>query len=111
MMRYGMMYHPFDIVLIPFPFTDLSATKKRPVLVITSEKSQGEFIGLQITSKYGYTEVIEINSKDFILESLPKISFIRADKIFTLSNSIVLYKVGQLSEVAFDRVEEKVCSL
>lgn len=105
-----MTCQPSDIILIPFPFTDLSIAKKRPVLVITPENSQDDFIGLHVTSKYGYPEVVEINSKGFIHGSLPKTSFIRTDKIFTLNKSIILYKVGQLTEVAFTRVEEKLCN-
>jgi mRNA interferase MazF len=106
-----MICQPSDVILIPFPFTDLSVAKKRPVLVITPENNQGDFIGLQITSKQGYKKTLEINSEDFILGSLPKTSFIRTDKIFTLNRSIILYKVGQLADAAFSRVEEKMCKL
>jgi mRNA interferase MazF len=67
-----MICQPSDVILIPFPFTDLSVAKKRPVLVITPENDQGDFIGLQITSKQGYEKTLEINSEDFILGSLPK---------------------------------------
>ena len=39
-----------DLVLIPFPFSDLKATKKRPVLVLTKPDRHGDFIGLAVTS-------------------------------------------------------------
>jgi hypothetical protein len=40
-----------DMVLIPFPFSDLSATKKRPVLLPTCPGAYGDFIGLPVTSR------------------------------------------------------------
>ena len=39
-----------DVVLLPFPFTDLSATKKRPVLLLSDEDSLGDFLALAVTS-------------------------------------------------------------
>ncbi len=103
------MYQPSDVLLIPFPFTDLSATKKRPVLVLTSVNSYGGFIGLQITSKQGYQESVQIGKHDFAVGTLPIISFIRTDKIFTLNRSIVFYRVGKITENAFKRVEDSLC--
>lgn len=45
-----MSCEPGDLVLIPFPFADLKATKKRPVLVLTRPDRPGDFIGLAVTS-------------------------------------------------------------
>ena len=111
MMRFGMIYQPSDIVLIPFPFTDLTVIKKRPVLVITPENNQGDFIGLQVTSKQGYIESLQIDSCDFIVGTLPKISFVRIDKVFTLNSSVVSHRVGRLSSSAFARVKVGLCDL
>lgn len=40
-----------DLVLLPFPFTDLSAAKRRPVLAVTAADSYGDFIALPVTSR------------------------------------------------------------
>jgi mRNA interferase MazF len=40
-----------DLLLIPFPFSDLSATKRRPVLALTAPDSYGDFIALPVTSR------------------------------------------------------------
>lgn len=40
-----------DLLLIPFPFTDLSTTKRRPVLALTAADSYGDFIALPVTSR------------------------------------------------------------
>ena len=40
-----------DLLLVPFPFTDLSATKRRPVLALTAPDSYGDFIALPVTSR------------------------------------------------------------
>jgi len=44
------MYQPSDVVLLPFPFSDLSANKKRPVLILKAANLQGDFLAVQITS-------------------------------------------------------------
>ena len=49
-----MTYQPSDLVLLPFPFSDLSAQKKRPVLVMTAPNAQGDFLAVQISSQAGY---------------------------------------------------------
>jgi hypothetical protein len=40
-----------DLVLISFPFSDLSAAKKRPVLMLTRPDAYGDFIALAVTSR------------------------------------------------------------
>lgn len=43
------MFRPRDIVLLRFPFTDLSGAKLRPVLVLTAPNAQGDFLSVQVT--------------------------------------------------------------
>src|SRR5437667_5975964 len=45
------MFERGDLLLVPFPFSDLSATKRRPVLALTGPDSFGDFIALPVTSR------------------------------------------------------------
>jgi mRNA interferase MazF len=87
-----------DIVIIPFPFTDLSGSKKRPAFVVT-DLSGDDIIICQITSKSkSDTFAIPICTHDFISGGLPIDSFIRPNKIFTADKNIILSVAGHLGE-------------
>jgi len=45
------MFERGDLLLVPFPFTDLSAMKRRPVLAVTTADSYGDFIAIPVTSR------------------------------------------------------------
>ena len=103
------MYQPSDIVLLPFPFTDLSASKKRPVLILKEPNFQGDFLAVPITSQSGYENSLGLQQDDFILGTLPKISYVRPDKLVTLNKSLVIQRIGKLSDSAFARIHHAVC--
>ena len=100
-----------DIVVIPFPFSDLSKAKKRPAMVLTN--LQGEDIILcQITSKdTNDSYSIPLFEKEFRKGTLKQDSNISPNKIFTADNSIIEYKIGSLKEAKTKQVIEKVCSI
>lgn len=89
-----------DVVIIPFPFTDLTGKKKRPAFVI-ADLPGDDIIVCQITSKKSGTDPfsLPLEANDFISGSLPIDSFIRPNKIFTADKNIVLSVAGHLSEV------------
>ncbi len=100
-MKSTMTYKKWDIVLVPFPFTNLTTSKKRPGLVISPEEyNKGPDILISfITSKLDR----ERRLGDYIIErweesKLPKPSMIRM-KFATIDKSIVLKKIGYLSKV------------
>jgi len=93
------MYNNGDIVLIPVPFSDLSASKKRPVLVLSNNNyntTKPDMIVVAITSNLTQ-QGISISSSDMITGQLPKPSVIRSDKVYTLDQSIVIKSIGHLS--------------
>lgn len=108
-MMFGMTCKPGDIVGLPFPFSDLASQKKRPVLVLTQEDDRGDFMGLAITSVLTEDNAICIESSDMRDGLLPKKSWIRYDKIFTLSTSTVVRRYGSIKEDVFSEVVNGLC--
>lgn len=95
---------PGDIVLVPFPFTDLTFTKVRPSLVIFNEVKIKNVIILPITSKKsGYKEYCLTNEN---LEDgeLPIISYVRYNKVTTLDISLIKKKVAKVKEQDFKKI-------
>lgn len=103
------MYQASDIVLLPFPFSDLSASKKRPVLILKTPNQQGDFLAIQITSQPGFDNALVLQQQDFALGLLPKISFVRPDKLVTLNTSLIVQRMGKLSDSAFARILHAIC--
>jgi len=85
-----MACRPGDLVLIPFPFSDLQSAKKRPVLVLTASDRHADFIGLAITSVEQRSAAIQIDPTHLVQGTLPKSCWIRFDKVFTLSESSIV---------------------
>jgi mRNA interferase MazF len=103
-----MMFERGDIVLVPCPFTDLSATKRRPVLALTAPDSYGDFIGLPVTSRPRPEHGVALGQADMEQGSLPVASWIRTDRIVTLSSDLVVKIVGRVSVRIVDAVK-RIC--
>jgi mRNA interferase MazF len=100
-----------SVVLVDFPFSDLSDYKLRPALVLAQANMQDWFL-CQITSNAGVdSKAIEIKSSDFEKGSLQRTSFARPDKIFTGHESLINRRVGILSEEATTKIIEAVIDI
>jgi len=115
MMRYGTMYRQGDILLIPIPYSDLTSNKKRPVLVLSNDDyniKTEDIIVAAITSNITSKEYsILISNKDMQEGNLHVNSCIRVDKIYTLSQSIVIKKFGAVKPEIINNVKEKLREL
>jgi len=97
-----------DIVVVPFPFSDLTTAKKRPAFVLTPLEGD-DIILCQITSKkVKDTYSIPIDSPHFMEGDLRQQSNVRPNRIFTADSHIVLYKVGHLQSGKTKEIIEKV---
>jgi len=100
-----------DVVVAPFPYSDLSASKKRPALVV-AHLTGDDVILCQITSQQkqdGYS--ISLTDKDFQAGSLKQDSFIRPNRIFTADSRILLYKAGTISLPKVEQVIGAIISI
>ncbi len=85
------------VVLVPFPFSDLTQTKLRPALVL-ADAGRGDWILCQITSSsYGDPHAIPLLDAHFATGSLRTSSFVRPGKLFTANRALMVAEVGSLS--------------
>jgi mRNA interferase MazF len=98
-----------SVVLVPFPFSDLTLSKKRPCVVLSKSDPKGlpaHLILAMITSNLsGLDFPNDIKVKDLETAGLPKPSIIRLDKMVTVDSNIVIRTLGDLAEK--DRVALK----
>jgi mRNA interferase MazF len=95
-----------DVVILNFPFSDLSGSKRRPALVFAD--LQGDDVLLcQITSQSS-NEAIGITSVDFTNGSLPTSSYIKPFKIFTADQNIFIRTAGHLNNKITTEVITKI---
>lgn len=109
------MYNQGDILLIPVPFTDLTSTKKRPVLVISNDRynrKTNDILVAAITSNVTEKDYTVLISKlDLDVGDLKVDSCIRVDKIYSLSQGIVINTFGKAKSHIMNSVKEKLYQL
>lgn len=105
------------IVLVPFPFDDLSSQKVRPAVCLTDEiRPFGHVVLAFITSRIfpnaSATDlVIDSNETDFAATGLKVSSTIRLHRLMTVSRSIIKRELGEISNRHKVEVEKSLRSL
>jgi len=91
-----------DIVLIPFPFTDLSGTKLRPALVLAF--TSADITVAFITTQLGYKESTDVELLPDINTGIKKLSIVRPGKLATIDKTFALGKIGTLPSILLEQV-------
>ena len=83
-----------QVVVLPFPFSDLSQSKFRPALLL-AKAGRDDWIACQITSN-PYTDALAISltDADFVEGGLRRVSFVRPGKLFTANQSLFASAAG-----------------
>lgn len=107
-----MAFRQGDLVLIPVPFSDLSAQKKRPVVIVSGDlfnESQDDIIVVAVTSNPVVTPyTLTLSDSDLVQGHLPRVSQIRTDKIYTWSQSIVVRRVGRVRGHVLTKISSNI---
>jgi mRNA interferase MazF len=100
-----------QIVVLPFPFSDLSRHKYRPALLLASV-GKGDWLACQITSNpYADPLSICITDGDFSVGTLTRDSYVRPGKIFTANESLFAGVAGTLKPAKYLEVRDTVIEL
>jgi mRNA interferase MazF len=99
------------VVLIPFPFSDLSRAKLRPA-VILADAGRGDWILCQVTSNpYGDPQAVTLTNASFQAGSLRVTSYARPGKLFTANRNLMTAQAGNLKEEVLKDVVEAVVNI
>ncbi|MDZ7361871.1 MAG: type II toxin-antitoxin system PemK/MazF family toxin [candidate division KSB1 bacterium] len=100
-----------DVVVAPFPFSDLSASKKRPALVVAALTGEDVLL-CQITSQTVFDDYARsLTQSDFVTGKLSHDSNIRPNRLFTGDSNIILYRAGSLNPTKTQEVITKIIDI
>ncbi len=114
-MKSGINFEQGEIILISFPFTDLKASKKRPVVVLSKSginRKLEDFISCGLTSNIRNVDYsVLIDQNDLEYGFLPQPSRIKTNAIFTLKKTSAIKNLGKINEATFRKVKEELLKL
>lgn len=100
-----------QVVVLPFPFSDLSRKKLRPALLL-ADAGRGDWIACQITSNpYADAHAITLAEGDFVEGSLQRVSYLRPGKLFTCHESLPVNTVGLLNKASLQQARTAIIQL
>lgn len=108
-----MNYNTWDIILIEFPFSDLSNKKLRPALVISNQSFNNHNNLLLIWiywNKWISEYSLELTNNDLENWELNKISYFRFHNIFSLEKNLIKSKIAELKKDKLTQVKDKLIS-
>ncbi len=100
-----------DVVVLPFPFSDLTENKVRPA-VILARANKSDWILCQITSNpYGDAQAFVIAQTDFKLGMLRLQSYARPSKLFTANEGLIISIEGTLKPEKLNEIREAIIKI
>ena len=110
-----MTYKQGEVVIVPFPFSDLSSFKRRPVLVMSNNDYNAKADDIVVC---GITSVmrdqpysIVFDNEDLMVGEIPKMSRIKADKFFTIKQTKVVKSIALVSEKTLNKTKDEMLRL
>jgi len=107
-----MKYEQGEIVIVPFPFSNLQNIKQRPVLILSKDNYSEDVITCGITSNIkDSTHSILIDNENLTQGNIPKQSRIKLNKLFTLNKKIIKKKIAKLNKITLENAKKEFCNL
>ena len=100
-----------DVVIVPFPFSDLTQAKRRPALVVATLFGNDLILCQITTQNVTDSYAVPITNEDFSTGGLNQDSNIRPNRLFTADQNIILYKAGQLKPEKLNEAIAKIINI
>lgn len=109
------MFEQGEILIVPFPFSDLSSARQRPVLVLSKKEDNihsEDIITCGITSNLKDSKyAVLINNENLQRGEIPKKSKIKINKLFTINQNIVIKSLARINLQTWQKVKKESMSL
>ena len=113
--RSGTKLEQGDVVLLHFPFSDLSGSKQRPALVLSQgsyNRSSGDFVVCAITSRLANaSHSVYLDTSEMEEGRLLAPSRIKVDKIFSAAQSLAIKRLGRVKAAVVDHVKRELSAV
>jgi len=100
---------------VPFPYSDLTASKRRPVLIISNDDYNRKFhdivVCVNTSNQFKDSYSIELKNEDLEIGVLPESSVVKVHKLFTIHQSKIIKKFSLVKSEYFGRVVGKIKDL
>jgi mRNA interferase MazF len=100
-----------DVVVVSFPFSDLSAAKRRPAIVIAELRGDDIILCAVTGGVTGDAEAVLLTSADFVTGALARESFARPGHLFTADRALIAYQIGQLTNAKLQQVIDAIVDI
>ena len=109
MMKDGISFNQREVVLIPFPYSDLTGSKQRPALILSNKllNSTQDRICCLITSNPA-NECLEIKSEHFEEGKLPFKSWVKPQRLFTIDKRIIRKKLCKINKKFHEEILRRI---
>lgn len=107
-MRNSSKFKGGDILLIPFPFTDLTQRKVRPVFVVRDSTDEDLLLAPISTQVHREKNDYLIEMEDYLDQALPVVSCLRYEKLVTLSEALIIKRVTRLNPSCVKKIQRKI---
>ena len=102
-----------QIVLTPFPYTDLSGAKLRPVLMLRQASRFGDWLVCMVSSKLdqadvSFDEVLTSADADFAASGLKVPSVLRLSRLAVLDAALLVGSIGSIGDERLSRVRRRL---
>jgi len=102
------MFERGDVIFIPFPYSDLTGSKKRPALIISNSNLKGEDKICCLITSNNPKDGILISKNSFADGKLPFKSWVKPHRIFTIDERIIVRKLAKVKGNFSKQVKEKI---
>ena len=100
-----------QVVVVPFPFSDLTDYKLRPALVLAPLMGDDVILCQITTTSRGDGYSVRLDQSDFRVGTLKRESYIRPNHIFTAEESIITKSVGEINQTKIDEVIKRIVNI
>lgn len=102
------MFEQGDIILIPFPYSDLTGVKKRPAMVVSNFNLKGEDKICCLVTSNTPSDGVLISKNSFSDGRLPFKSWVKPHRIFTIDERIIVRRLAKVKDDFSKYVKEKI---